>query len=105
VRSMIVPVKEKINLLSIAGGKDIEDFATAPGVTIQDSLEALGMSQTELAERAGISNKTINRIIEGIDPVTHATALAFEKVLQVPVRFWLKLEANYRQHLAIRESL
>jgi len=78
----------------------IEDFATAPGVTLQDSLDALGMSQTELAERAGISDKTINRIIKGIDPVTHTTALALEKVLQVPARFWLKLESNYREHLA-----
>jgi HTH-type transcriptional regulator / antitoxin HigA len=78
----------------------IEDFATPPGVTLQDSLDALGMSQAELAERAGISDKTINRIIKGIDPVTHATALALEKVLQVPAGFWLKLESNYREHVA-----
>jgi HTH-type transcriptional regulator/antitoxin HigA len=78
----------------------IEDFATPPGVTLQDSLDALGMSQTELAERAGISDKTINRIIKGIDPVTYATALALEKVLQVPAGFWLKLESNYREHAA-----
>jgi addiction module HigA family antidote len=78
----------------------IEDFATAPRLTLQDSLDALGMSQTELAERAGISEKTINRIIKGIDPVSHTTALALEKVLQVPAGFWLKLESNYREHLA-----
>ena len=78
----------------------IEDFASAPGVTLRDSLEALGMTQAELAERAGISDKTINRIIKGIDPVTHTTALALEKVLQVPAGFWLKLESNYREHIA-----
>ncbi len=78
----------------------IEDFATAPGVTLQDSLDALGMSQAELAERTGISDKTINRIIKGTDPLTHTTALALEKVLQVPAGFWLKLESNYREHLA-----
>lgn len=78
----------------------IEDFASAPGVTLRDSLEALGMTQAELAERAGISDKTINRIIKGIDPVTHITALALEKVLQVPASFWLKMESNYREHLA-----
>jgi HTH-type transcriptional regulator/antitoxin HigA len=78
----------------------IEDFATSPGVTLQDSLDALGMSQAELSERAGISDKTINRIIKGIDPVTHSTALALEKVLQVPAGFWLNLESNYREHLA-----
>jgi addiction module HigA family antidote len=78
----------------------IEDFASAPGVTLRDSLEALGMSQAELAERTGISDKTINRIIKGIDPVTHTTALALEKVLRVPAGFWLKMESNYREHLA-----
>lgn len=78
----------------------IEDFATAPGVTLQDSLDALGMSQAELAGRTGLSDKTINRIIKGIDPLSHTTALALEKVLQVPAGFWLKLESNYREHLA-----
>jgi HTH-type transcriptional regulator/antitoxin HigA len=78
----------------------IEDFATAPGVTLQDSLDALGMSQAELAERTGLSDKTINRIIKGIDPVTHSTALALEKVLKVPAAFWLKLESNFREHIA-----
>lgn len=78
----------------------IENFATAPGVTLQDSLDALGMSQAELAERTGLSDKTINRITKGIDPLTHTTALALEKVLQVPAGFWLKLESNYREHVA-----
>jgi addiction module HigA family antidote len=79
---------------------NIEDFASAPGMTLRDSLEALGMTQAELAERTGISDKTINRIIKGIDPVSHSTALALEKVLQVPAGFWLKLESNYREHMA-----
>lgn len=80
-----------------------EGFATAPGVTLQDSLAALGMSQAELAERAGISAKTLNLIIKGSEPVTHATALALEKVLHVPAGFWLKLESNHREHLIRRK--
>lgn len=78
----------------------IEDFATAPGVTLQDTLDALGMKQTELAERAGLSQKTINRIVKGDEPITHKTALALEKVLRVPAHFWLNLESRYREHLA-----
>lgn len=74
-----------------------EDFATAPGVTLQDSLEALGMSRSELAARAGINTETIDLIIRGSKPVTHATALALEMALQVPASFWLKLESNYRE--------
>lgn len=80
--------------------KNIEDFATAPGVTLHDSIETLGMTQVELAERTGLDKKTINQIIKGTEPVTHKTALALEKVLRVPARFWLNQEAQYREHLA-----
>ncbi len=82
----------------------IEDFATSPGETLQDTIDSLGMSQVELAERAGLDKKTINQIIKGIEPVSHKTALALEKVLSVPARFWLNLEANYREHLARAEE-
>lgn len=82
----------------------IEDFATSPGETLQDSIHSLGMSQIELAERTGLDKKTINQIIKGAEPLTHKTALALEKVLSVPARFWLNLEANYREHLARAEE-
>lgn len=84
----------------MATNKPIEDFATAPGETLLDSITALGMSQVELAERIGLNKKTINLIIKGAEPITHKTALAFEKVLRVPAHFWLNMEANYREHLA-----
>jgi HTH-type transcriptional regulator / antitoxin HigA len=77
----------------------IEDFATAPGETLRESLEALGMSQVELAERTGLDKKTINQIIKGVEPLSHNTALALEKVLRIPARFWVNLEANYRAYL------
>ena len=77
----------------------IEDFATAPGETLLDSIEALGMSQVELVERIGLDKKTINLIIKGKEPITHKTALALEKV-RVPAHFWLNMEADYREYLA-----
>ena len=82
----------------------IQDFASPPGDTLADTLEALGMIQTELAERTGLSAKTVNRIIKGIDPITHETALALENVLNIPANFWLRLESNYREHLARVEA-
>lgn len=78
----------------------IENFATAPGVTLKDSIDALGMTQAELADRTGLSRKTINQIITGKEPVTNHTALALEKVLRVPAYVWLNLETAYREHLA-----
>lgn len=74
--------------------------ASPPGDTLLETLEALGMTQTELERRTGISIKTINQIIKGKEPVTQKTALALEKVLKVPASFWLNLDNRYRQYLA-----
>ena len=79
----------------------VEDFATAPGETLLDSLEALGMSQVDLSMRTGLDKKTINLIIKGTEPITHRIALALEKVLHVPACFWLNMEANYRTRLSV----
>jgi addiction module HigA family antidote len=58
------------------------------------------MTQTELAQRTGLSTKTINLIISGKEPVSQETALSLEKVFKVPARFWLNLESRYRESLA-----
>jgi HTH-type transcriptional regulator/antitoxin HigA len=75
-------------------------YATPPGDTLLEAINALGMSQVELESRTGINKKTINRIIKGKEPITQKTALAFEKVLKVPAHFWLNMDNRYRQHLA-----
>ena len=74
----------------------IEDFATAPGETLLECIEALGMSQVDLATRTGLDEQTINLIIRGTAPITHQTALALEQVLRVPAHFWLNMETNDR---------
>lgn len=88
----------------MATNPPIEDFATSPGETLHDSIQALGMSQVELAERTGLDKKTINQIIKGVEPISHRTALALEKVLRVPAHFWLNMEASYREHLTRQEE-
>ncbi|MEO5716633.1 MAG: HigA family addiction module antitoxin [Luteolibacter sp.] len=75
-------------------------YATPPGETLLETIQALCMSQVELESRTGINKKTINRIIKGKEPITQKTALAFEKVLKVPAHFWLNMDNRYRQHLA-----
>jgi addiction module HigA family antidote len=77
----------------------IEDFTTAPSETLLECIEALGMSQVELAAGTGLDEQTINLIIQGIAPITHQAALAFEEVLRVPAHFWLNMETNYRERL------
>ena len=76
------------------------DVVSPPGETLQETLEALGMSQSELAKRTGRPVKTINEIIHGKEALTPETALQFERALGVPASFWDNRERDYREHLA-----
>lgn len=81
----------------------IPDVVSAPGETLQEVLEDKQMTQTELAERLGLTHKTVNEIIHGKAPLTHETALALERVLGIPAGFWNNYETAYRESLARRE--
>jgi len=70
-----------------------------PGTTIQEHIDHIGMSQSELAERMGRPKEKINDIIKGREPVTTPTAFQLERVLGIPASFWLNSESIYRQEL------
>ena len=76
------------------------DFVSPPGETLLETLEFIGMSQAEFAERTGRPKKTINEIIRGKAAITPETALQFEKVLGVSAGFWINREQNYQEWLA-----
>jgi HTH-type transcriptional regulator/antitoxin HigA len=76
------------------------DFVTPPGETLQDTLDALGMTQTEAARRIGKHKKTINAIVKGKQEITPETALQLEKALGVPAGFWNNRQARYSEFLA-----
>lgn len=76
------------------------NYAVPPGETLGETLNALGMTQVELAERTGRPKKTISEIISGKAAITAETALQLERVLGVPASFWNNLERNYRETLA-----
>jgi len=75
-----------------------------PGETLLDTLNALGMTQADLANRTGRSPKMINEIIKGKAPITPETALQFEMVLGVPASFWNNREKNFREYLARKSA-
>ncbi len=82
----------------------LPDRVSPPGGTLEDVLEERGMSQAELAERAGLSKKTVNLIIKGKAPLTQESALLFEKALGIPAGFWINREKDYREFLARAEA-
>ncbi len=75
------------------------ELLSPPGDTIMETLESIGMSQAELAERIGRSKEKINDIIKGRQPITNKTAFKLEKALGIPASFWLNRENEYRRLL------
>lgn len=74
----------------------ISDLAIHPGELLEETLEDIGMSQAELADRMGRPKQMINEIIKGKKSITSTTALELEDVLGIPSHIWLGLEGEYQ---------
>ena len=66
---------------------------------MEETIQALGMTQAQLAELTERPQNTISEIISGKAAITPESALQLERVLGVPASFWKNLDANYRQTL------
>ena len=80
------------------------DYAVAPGRTLEETINNLGIDQRELASRTGLSAKHVNQIIKGTAPLTQETAIRLERVTGVPARMWNNLEAQYREQIVRIEA-
>ena len=72
------------------------NYAIPPGETLRETLQTIGMTEAQLAERTGRPQETIREIIAGKVPITAETALQLEGGLGIPASFWNNLETNYR---------
>jgi addiction module HigA family antidote len=75
----------------------IPDYLVLPGKILEEYLEVYSMTQTELADRTGLTKKTINEIIKGKSPITSETALRLERSLGRPAHFWNNLERQFQE--------
>jgi addiction module HigA family antidote len=76
------------------------DYAVAPGETLAETIETLGMDQRELARRTGLHEHTLSQIINGHAAITAESAIKLERATGVPASMWNNLEATYRERLA-----
>ncbi len=81
------------------------DYVVAPGATLKESIDGKGISQTQLAQRTGLTEKTISQIVNGIAPISYDTAEKLELVTGVPAKFWNRRELGYREALSRRKEL
>jgi HTH-type transcriptional regulator/antitoxin HigA len=85
--------------------KKYPDALICPGEYLAEEIEARGLTQTALAKLMGRPLNAINEIINGKKAITAATALQLEKAMpEIPARFWLNLETDYRLAKAIKAS-
>ena len=83
------------------------DFTTAeirdlspPGEILEEALAERAMPHTELARRAGLSEKHVSQLAHAKVPLSMDVALKLERVLGIPARLWNNLESNYRTEAA-----
>jgi addiction module HigA family antidote len=69
--------------------------AVHPGKVLAERLQALGISQSELARRAGLSRKLVSQVVNGKAPVSPNTAIGLGKVFEMKPIVWLNLQAQY----------
>jgi addiction module HigA family antidote len=66
---------------------------THPGeMLLEEFLKPMGLSQTELAEKMGVSYPRVNELIHGKRGVTPDTALRLEQLFGMEAQFWLNLQ-------------
>lgn len=82
-----------------------KSLLSAPGASIQENIDFIGMSQAELAERLGRSIPKLNELIKGKAPLTKDTAVKLEYVLGIPASFWLNIERQYQEELMQIEQM
>jgi addiction module HigA family antidote len=66
---------------------------THPGAMLrEDVLPSLGMTQTELADRLGVSRRTISQIIHEHRPITPDMAIRLAHLLGGTPESWLNMQ-------------
>ncbi len=76
------------------------DMVSHPGETLKRTIEALGLSQKEVARRTGQTPKHISEIVNGKARISSEAALAFERVLDVSASFWNARQAKFDEAVA-----
>ena len=69
---------------------------THPGeMLLEEFLKPLGLTQSELAERIGVSYPRVNELVHGKRDMTPDTALRLERFFGVEAQFWLNLQLGW----------
>ena len=74
----------------------VSNLPIPPGEYLEEVLEELGMSKSEMATRMGRPLSKLSAVFKGTKAITPDTALQLERVVGVPAHIWTGLETDYR---------
>ena len=79
--------------------------AIPPGeILAEEYLKPLGLGQLETARRLGISLNRLNEIVLGKRAISADTALRLGRFLRTSPQLWMRLQADWDLHQAIRHQ-
>ena len=98
-------MRTKSALKTITRDADWLGPAIPPGeILLEEYLKPLGLGQLEAAQRLGISLNRLNEIVLGKRGITADTALRLAKLLKTSPQLWMRLQADWDLHQAIRRE-
>ena len=77
--------------------KDI--IAFHPGYYVEEAIQDMNISQSELAKRLGVSERTLSLFIDGQIDVSYNLARRLSMVLGTSIKFWFNLQRIYNKKL------
>jgi HTH-type transcriptional regulator / antitoxin HigA len=80
-------------------------MAFHPGYYIADTIEELGINQTEFASRMGTTGKTLSKLVNGQSNLTNDLAQKLAAMLGTSVDLWLNLQKAYDEKVIEIERL
>ncbi|GAO99894.1 HigA family addiction module antitoxin [Fructobacillus ficulneus] len=79
-------------------------IAFHPGIYVEELIEETNLSQAELAQRLGITEQTISRLIDGDEPINQDLARRLADFSGISLQTWLNLQAKYDDKVAEIEA-
>jgi len=81
------------------GEEPIPAINIGPGRILRRDMEAIGWSNTDLAEVLGMSEKSVSQLLNDKQAITVATARLLAQAFSTSAEYWLNLDRNYRLRL------
>lgn len=76
----------------------IPSVCVHPGKTLDEKLKEMGISVKDFSIKASLPEETVKSVINGDCPINRNIAIAFERVTEIPVNFWLTKQHHYDEY-------